>query len=516
MIQWPKGSTRVGEREDGTPFKTEMKADYGYIPDTVASGDEERLDIYIGPDKDAENAYVVEQLKLDGEFDEYKIMVGFDSLEDAEEIYLAHVEEDQLGDISEIPFDYLFDTVTEEREEDAEQEREELHTELEKDEEKIADFEEDADSSVIDAFVKLYKHEVDFYEECATHAQEALDEALQEAGIRAIVTSRAKKPSRLRDKLLKRNPKRNYQSFRAIKEDVVDLAGVRVALYMPADREAVGQMIETIFAPVRAPKHFPKDRGPGDSLGYVADHYLIQLRPVSLHKKELRYADTNIEIQVASVLMHAWSEVTHDLIYKPMKGKLTNEEMTMLKDLNDIVQRGEAMLTRLQESVEGRHNEDLRFELMSSLTKLAERLGEQSSGKVASNRITLAEVTNLVSRLAALEGVVILDHLKALNKYMDGLGWQSMGGGDWYSPTHPQDLIRVYPDGWIHSQWDKMVRSGDSPEELKLYLAEVGLGEPQHQHKYKKQPPTIEGTPSPHSSYLKARLALWKAYKTDD
>src|SRR5208283_1339592 len=158
IIQWPKGSTRVGEREDGTPFKTEMKADYGYIPDTVASGDEERLDIYIGPDKDAENAYVVEQLKLDGEFDEYKIMVGFDSLEDAEEIYLAHVEEDQLGDISEIPFDYLFDTVTEEREEDAEQEREELHTELEKDEEKIADFEEDADSSVIDAFVKLYKH----------------------------------------------------------------------------------------------------------------------------------------------------------------------------------------------------------------------------------------------------------------------------------------------------------------------------------------------------------------------
>src|SRR5271170_831248 len=86
VIQWPKGSVRVGKHEDGTPYKTEMKADYGYIPDTVAAGDEERLDVYIGPNKEAENAYVVEQLKDNGEFDEYKVMLGFDSLEEAEQM----------------------------------------------------------------------------------------------------------------------------------------------------------------------------------------------------------------------------------------------------------------------------------------------------------------------------------------------------------------------------------------------------------------------------------------------
>ena len=115
VIEWPKGSTRVGERKDGHKFQTEMHADYGYIPNTVAAGDEERLDIYIGPDKEADTVYVVEQVRKEtGEFDEYKMMLGFSLLEEAEELYTYQLGEDadvELDDISEIPFDYLFDHV---------------------------------------------------------------------------------------------------------------------------------------------------------------------------------------------------------------------------------------------------------------------------------------------------------------------------------------------------------------------------------------------------------------------
>jgi ppGpp synthetase/RelA/SpoT-type nucleotidyltranferase len=400
VIQWPKGSVRVGEREDGTPFKTEMKASYGYIPDTVAAGDNERLDVYIGPNEDAENAYVVEQMKDDGEtFDEYKVMLGFDSLEEAEETYLEHVEEQQLGDISEVPFEYLFDKVTQEMGQDKDQEREEIRDEIEEEEQELAHTaghgdEEREKLSVVDAFVKLYKHEVDFYEEVAKMVAETLDQALQDSGIRAIVTSRAKKPNRLRGKLVKRDQRRHYQSFRDIKDDIVDLAGVRVALYLPKDREAVSGIIEQLFAPVRAPKRFPENRGEGDGVGYVATHYLVQLRPESLHKKELRYADTNVEIQVASVLMHAWSEVTHDLTYKPQAGPLTEDELRLVNDLNDVVQSGEAILNELQESVEGRTSKELRFELTAALTELA--------GKTASGGVTWADTARLAARLAAV------------------------------------------------------------------------------------------------------------------
>lgn len=199
--------------------------------------------------------------------------------------------------------------------------------------------------------------------------QDKLDQALQEAGIKAVVSSRAKRPSRLEKKLLKRDKKKHYQSFREIYDDIIDLAGCRVALYMPADRDHVGQIIQQLFVPVREAKHFPESSQPeeGDTLGYVATHYLVRLRPESLRKKELRYADTQVEIQVASVLMHAWAEVTHDLIYKPEKGKLAPQEMKLLNDLNQIVQAGEAQLEKLQEAIEGRTSEDLRFEIAAAL-----------------------------------------------------------------------------------------------------------------------------------------------------
>ena len=413
VIQWPAGSVRTGQHKDGTPFKTEMKCSYGYFPDTISAGDEERLDVYIGPDENAENAYVIEQIRKDtGEFDEYKVMLNFGSLEDAEDMYEYNIGKDadvEMNDISEVPFDYLFDRVVEERREDQEQEREEIHTEIENDKQKVgADFEHDEKMSVIEAFIKLYKKEQDFYGEVAHRVAESLEDALTEAGVRALVTYRAKKPRKLKAKLYVRDKKRHYQSFRDIYEDIVDLAGVRVALYLPADREAVGQIIEKIFAPVRTPKQFPRDREPGsnDSLGYVATHYLVQLRPETLHKDELRYADTNVEIQVASVLMHAWAEVAHDLIYKPEKGALIPEEMRMIKDLNDIVQAGEAKLEQLQESVEARNNgAELRFELAAALTKLAKRLELQSKGR-AKSRIGAMDIAKVARQAALISGKI--------------------------------------------------------------------------------------------------------------
>jgi len=391
IIEWPAGSTRVGTTPEGKTFKTEMKADYGYIPDTTGVGDQEKVDIYIGPDKDAEYAYIVEQIDDSGEFDEYKILLGFDTLEEAEKTYLEHVPEKYLGDISEVKFDYLFDIVKEHQEEQDEQKTSSIVAELLQNPKsrKTADQNADRKYTVIEAFLKNYEHEVDFYQECASLVQDKLDQALQEAGIKAVVSSRAKRPSRLEKKLFKRDKKKHYQSFREIYDDIVDLAGCRVALYMPADRDHVGTIINQLFVSVREPKHFPESSQPeeGDTLGYVATHYLVRLRPETLRKKELRYADTQVEIQVASVLMHAWAEVTHDLLYKPEKGKLTPQELKLLNDLNQIVQAGEQQLEKLQEAIEGRTSEDLRFEIAAAL---ADNLKDRSAGKVAS--LTLDDV----------------------------------------------------------------------------------------------------------------------------
>ena len=52
--------------------------------------------------------------------------------------------------------------------------------------------------------------------------------------------------------------------------------------------------------------------------------------------------------------MHAWSEVNHDLAYKPLQGELSVEEYSILDELNGLVMAGEIALERLQRAGEAR------------------------------------------------------------------------------------------------------------------------------------------------------------------
>lgn len=89
-LEWLKGETREYKRNGVVKYRRLMEADYGYIPGTVDS-DGEELDVYLGPDRDARNAYVIRQMKKTGGFDEHKVMVGYSSKSAAKASYMAHM-----------------------------------------------------------------------------------------------------------------------------------------------------------------------------------------------------------------------------------------------------------------------------------------------------------------------------------------------------------------------------------------------------------------------------------------
>jgi inorganic pyrophosphatase len=104
-VEWKKGETRQYKDGKGTvKYKRDMEADYGYIPDTL-DADGEELDVYVGPDTSSKKAFVVDQLKKDGSFDEHKVMLGFASKEDAKASYVHHMggTPERFGGMSEIP-----------------------------------------------------------------------------------------------------------------------------------------------------------------------------------------------------------------------------------------------------------------------------------------------------------------------------------------------------------------------------------------------------------------------------
>lgn len=206
---------------------------------------------------------------------------------------------------------------------------------------------------LINQFIENYKKKINFYETAGRMAARQLESALQAAGIRAMVTSRAKNPVRLKSKVLRRNSRRPnpYKSMKEIYEDVADLTGVRVSLYFPGDRDKANSLIADLFV-ILETKQFPDESKPPTYAkrfsGYWANHYRARMKEESLDKSRKKYAAARMEIQVASVLMHAWSEVEHDLVYKPLQGTLSEEELAIIDELNGLVLAGEIALERLQ------------------------------------------------------------------------------------------------------------------------------------------------------------------------
>jgi len=92
-IENDKGSTRTNKDPDAKPFSVEMKNHYGYIRG-VEGFDKDKLDVFLGPEAaTARKVYVVDQVNPEtGEFDEHKVMHGFNSAEEAQQAYHDNYE----------------------------------------------------------------------------------------------------------------------------------------------------------------------------------------------------------------------------------------------------------------------------------------------------------------------------------------------------------------------------------------------------------------------------------------
>jgi 5'(3')-deoxyribonucleotidase len=89
-IENPKGSIRFGFDESGKKWVQRLNSHYGYITGTEGS-DFDPVDCFIGPSLNKSLAYVVNQGK-EGMFDEHKIMLGFESMEEAKQGYLDNYQ----------------------------------------------------------------------------------------------------------------------------------------------------------------------------------------------------------------------------------------------------------------------------------------------------------------------------------------------------------------------------------------------------------------------------------------
>jgi putative GTP pyrophosphokinase len=100
---------------------------------------------------------------------------------------------------------------------------------------------------------------------------------------------------------------------------ITDLAAVRVITFFTRTVSQVDEAIRREFDVVervdKAASLWREGR-----LGYQSVHYLVRLGPNRLSLGEYQhYRDLIVEIQVRTVMQHAWAEIEHDIQYKAIE-----------------------------------------------------------------------------------------------------------------------------------------------------------------------------------------------------
>ncbi|GAA4256614.1 GTP pyrophosphokinase [Dactylosporangium darangshiense] len=176
---------------------------------------------------------------------------------------------------------------------------------------------------------------------------------LEDAGIKVIqVESRAKTLESFGGKLESKGDKYSDPIH-----DVTDLVGLRVIAYYVEDVERIGDIVRNEFEVDETNSVMKGREYDPDRFGYRSDQYIVSLQENRSALPEWRrLPKIKWEIQVRTVLQHAWAAVEHKLYYKSVNDappevrrrlfalsalfELADREFSGIRDAKDAIVRG--------------------------------------------------------------------------------------------------------------------------------------------------------------------------------
>lgn len=153
-----------------------------------------------------------------------------------------------------------------------------------------------------------YKQNKPLLQELEIQVFTELKTLLQQAGIKVHnMTSRLKSEQSLEYKL--RRPDRTYTELKQI----TDLLGLRLITYFEDHIEALAALIEHHFEIDYQRSIDKRKQTDAQQFGYQSLHYICYLKSDSADTEKPSFP---FEIQIRTILQHAWAEIEHDLGYK--------------------------------------------------------------------------------------------------------------------------------------------------------------------------------------------------------
>lgn len=138
-----------------------------------------------------------------------------------------------------------------------------------------------------------------------------IEEALSDSRIDVHkIEARAKDPDSLHLKLLRKGYKRP-------RIQLTDSVGARIITYYPTDVDPVVEVLRAVLE-IDKRNSVDKRRALGTrAFGYSSVHLIAKVKQKYLRKPEYRsLSGLKFEVQVRSILEHAWAEIEHEVVFK--------------------------------------------------------------------------------------------------------------------------------------------------------------------------------------------------------
>jgi ppGpp synthetase/RelA/SpoT-type nucleotidyltranferase len=151
-----------------------------------------------------------------------------------------------------------------------------------------------------------------------------------------------------RESLAKKIQRKSYARL----DDITDICGIRIITYYDKEVDSVARIIEREFE-VDPDNSVDKRKKALDTFGYLSSHYIVRLRPVRLQLPEYEiFSSCQAEIQIRSIIQHAWAEIEHDLGYKSQTAVPPPVRRQFFR-LAALLELADNEFTRLKEEITG-------------------------------------------------------------------------------------------------------------------------------------------------------------------
>jgi putative GTP pyrophosphokinase len=149
------------------------------------------------------------------------------------------------------------------------------------------------------------------YDEFAKKLAALIEDLLKEEGIAYhSVTGRAKTVASYRAKA-------SLDKYDDPLSQIKDMAGIRIIAYVDSEAKAAAKYIQQHFTVIPEHSDDASGRLGVDRVGYRSLHFVCTLGPDRRELPEFRrFRDIEFELQVRTILQHAWAEIEHDRNYK--------------------------------------------------------------------------------------------------------------------------------------------------------------------------------------------------------